>query len=273
MKPRLNWLFLVLLASPAFAQLELSQRPMARLLDVAATETIDDVVLVQSGSAIRTAPVVIVTATTEAANIQVDASDINRNPVAFRKLSGGRYLFDKPGRVWVDVTAIDFAKNIFVKHPTIVVEIGGSPTPAPPNPPGPTPVPPNPPTPVPDVIPNAYGVGEVAYRFATNNPDMIRSYQSVYGRAGDFLFGVPSLKFVTSSRDADNNNPERSVNAWIRQQLTAVQCPDVATCQAWTKWREQVNLAVMESQRKRQFSRQDWWNVFNEISTALSMVK
>lgn len=117
---------------------------MAQLLDVAATEQIDDVVLVPTGSVIRTSPVVIVTAKTDAANVQVDASDVTRTPVEFRTLSGGRYLFSKPGKVWVDVTAIDFAANIYAKK-TIVVEVGSSPTP--PTPPGPGPTPPTPPRP------------------------------------------------------------------------------------------------------------------------------
>jgi hypothetical protein len=136
-------LLLCLIASPAFAQLELSQQAMSRLVDVAAVETIDDLVFVETGSAITTKPVVILTATTDAANVQVEASDMARMPVEFRDLGEGRYLFEKPGKAWVDVTVIDFAKNIFAKK-TVVVEVGISP----PTPPGPTPVPPGP-TPVP----------------------------------------------------------------------------------------------------------------------------
>jgi hypothetical protein len=135
---------LCLICSPAFAQLELSKQAMVRLVDVPRIETIGDVVLAPTGSVIVTQPVIIVTADTEAANIQIDATDITRTPVEFRDLGDGRYLFDKPGKTWVDATAIDFAKNIFAKK-TIVVEVGISP----PTPPGPTPVPPGPQPPTP----------------------------------------------------------------------------------------------------------------------------
>jgi hypothetical protein len=145
----------VLLCSTAFAQLELSQQAMSRLVDVAAVETIDDLVFVETGSAITTKPVVILTATTDAANVQVEASDMARMPVEFRDLGGGRYLFEKPEKAWVDVTVIDFAKNIFAKK-TVVVEVGISP-PTPPGPtpvpPGPQPVPPSPTPPTPSVAP------------------------------------------------------------------------------------------------------------------------
>jgi hypothetical protein len=135
---------LCLICSPAFAQLELSKQAMVRLVDVPRIETIGDVVLAPTGSVIVTQPVIIVTADTEAANIQIDATDITRTPVEFRDLGDGRYLFDKPGKTWVDATAIDFAKNIFAKK-TVVVEVGISP----PTPPGPTPVPPGPQPPQP----------------------------------------------------------------------------------------------------------------------------
>lgn len=128
-------------SSVAFAQLELTQQAMTRLIDVPGVETIGDVVLAPIGTAITTQSVVLVTADTEAANVQIDATDITRTPVEFRDLGDGRYLFDKPGRTWVDATAIDFEKNIFAKK-TIVVEVQGiTPTPGPTPDPGPTPSP------------------------------------------------------------------------------------------------------------------------------------
>jgi len=173
---------LCLICSPVFAQLELSQQAMTRLVDVASIETIGDVVLAPTGAVIVTQPVVVVTADTEAANIQIDATDITRTPVEFRSLGDGRYLFDKPGKTWVDATAIDFAKNIFAKK-TIVVEVQGI---SPPTPPGPQPVPPGPtpgPTPPRPSVAPIDGPGlRVLMIVESGSPLDLQTQDVLYGR-------------------------------------------------------------------------------------------
>ena len=139
MNRRLFALLSILIASTAFGQLEVTYTS-AQLLNAAKVAQIDDLVFVESGSAITTKPVVVVTVKTEAANIEVDATDTQRSPVEYRQLSGNRYMLDRPGKYWVEVTAIDFAKNIYGKK-TVVVEVGKSPAPGP-TPPGPGPTPP-----------------------------------------------------------------------------------------------------------------------------------
>lgn len=152
MKQNRWWLWLVLLASTAYGQLDVSTQSAAMLVDVDKITQIDDIVLVPASGVIATKPVAVLTVKTEAGNVEVQASDIQRLPVESRQLSGGRWLFERPGKYWVEVTAIDFAKNIYGRK-TVVVEVGQGPNPPPP-PPGPSPPGPTPP-PSPDGAPIA----------------------------------------------------------------------------------------------------------------------
>lgn len=133
-------------SSVAFAQLEVKTESIHEL-QIAAVTQVEGFVLVDSAGPIATKPVTLLSVTSDASNVQVEASDAQRVPVEFRSLADGRYIFDKPGRAWVEITAIDFEKNIFARK-TVVVDVG-SPPPAPPTPPGPTPVPPGPMPPTP----------------------------------------------------------------------------------------------------------------------------
>jgi len=89
------------------------------------------------------APCAIVKVTTAADNVSVDVSDKDRNPVPFKQLDKTTWLIDAPGKHWVDVTAIDFAKNIYVRQ-MVTATVGPRPPPGP-TPPGPTPPGPTPP--------------------------------------------------------------------------------------------------------------------------------
>lgn len=92
-----------------------------------------DVLSGRSGSA--------VVAETAAANVDFEVEDQSRNPVEFDRLSLKSIFLPKPGKFWVEVTAIDFKQNIYGKK-TVVVEVGQGPNPPPgPDPPGPTPGP------------------------------------------------------------------------------------------------------------------------------------
>lgn len=133
-------------SSVAFAQLEVKTESIHEL-QIAAVTQVEGFVLVDSAGPITTRPVTLLSVTSDASNVQVEASDAQRVPVEFRSLADGRYIFDKPGRAWVEITAIDFEKNIFARK-TVVVDVG-SPPPAPPTPPAPTPVPPGPMPPTP----------------------------------------------------------------------------------------------------------------------------
>jgi hypothetical protein len=60
---------------------------------------------------------------TDAATVQVEAEDSDRNQVEIKKLDNAWYV-DTPGRYWVRVTAVDFDKRIFATR-TVVLDIVG----------------------------------------------------------------------------------------------------------------------------------------------------
>ncbi len=252
---------------PALGQLEVQSSSKLRVNDTQGFTKIGSSVFLDAGVAISTTPVGLVVVTTEAANVQVEASDQSRTPTSVERLDKSTFLIDKPGRWWVDVTAIDFQKNIYGKK-TVVLEVGSAPAPTP-TPPGPGPTPPVPPSPIPDT----YGVGMVAFSAAPRHAATVQQYASIYYQAGNFLFGKPTLKFIFSSNDTHYNDPSRSIPAWIKSEQAKITCPDVATCQQWEQWRIKVNEAFRQSQMKRQFTRDDWYAAFNEVVQALGAVK
>ena len=271
MKDRISlmtWLvYIVILSANLPAQeLEVKAKTYYRIAPVTITQ-VGDVSLVESVDGLSKAystaqPVGVIRVDTEASNVEMTVSGADRQPIEPKRLTENVYLIERVGKWWVDVTVIDFEKNIYGRK-TLLVEVGAGPPPPTPDPPGP-----NPPTPVPDNVPNEYGVGRVAFEAAPKDVSA-KDYAKIYKQAGDFLFGVPSLKFITSSNSSQANDPNRSVLAWIRQQQERVPCTDESACQQWKVWRDKVGVALLESQRKRQFTRQDWFNAFNEISRAL----
>ena len=141
------------------AQLEVKAGVRLRVDNASGLIQVGDVVYLDSDKPISTTTVGVFKIITEAANVTVDVSDISRTPFEAIKRGADTYEIDKPGKWWIDVTAIDFAKNIYGKK-NLVLEFGSGPTPPPG--PGPGPTPPSPPSP----IPNDYGIGSAAYQYA-----------------------------------------------------------------------------------------------------------
>src|SRR5690606_2151226 len=56
------------------------------------------------------------------------ASNVKREPVAVTKLDTTQFLVEGSGRIWVDVTCIDFEAKIF-EQTQFIIEIGSSPEP------------------------------------------------------------------------------------------------------------------------------------------------
>ena len=85
---------------------------------------------------------------TEAENVSIEVEDIKRDPVPFEKINDEYYRISQSGKFWIEVTAIDFTKNLYGKENRVLV-VGQSPTPppTPPIPPEPPTPPPTPPTP------------------------------------------------------------------------------------------------------------------------------
>jgi len=132
----------VLLCTTAFAQLSVESQQAIQLSGIEEAEKIGDAVFVASDSTVAKLPVILVTATTEAANITFEVSDKDRIPVEFSQLTADTILISKPGKSWVRIVAIDFDKNLYATK-LLPVELGPSPTPPdPPEPPDP-PLPPD----------------------------------------------------------------------------------------------------------------------------------
>src|SRR5690606_35899658 len=75
------------------------------------------------------------------------ASDAKREPLATEQIGERKFLVRGSGKVWIAVTCVDFARQIF-EEDAFTIDIGASPEPIPPDPPAP----PEPePDPVPDV--------------------------------------------------------------------------------------------------------------------------
>lgn len=129
--------------------------------------------------------------------------------------------------------------------------------------------------PVPDVdVANKMGVGKIAYRLAPrNDAKTLKQYQAIYKQAADFLYGIPTLKFVSSSNSAHASDPNRSVIAWLNQEYEKTQCEDEETCKAWERWRLGVADAINKGQASKSYLKNDWYDAFNEVSSALGAVK
>jgi len=264
------------LPSLAVAQVGVTTSTAYQITGLGTITKVGDVLLSSVSPTITSKPVGVVNV--NATDVEISVSDINRLPYQPLKLDADSWMIDKPGKWWVEVKeygtialADGSTRRIVLDSTVVVVEFSFSPTPIPPipDPPGPTPDPPIPPSP----IANDYGVGKVAFDNAPRDPVLAVRYQSIYKQSGDFLFGIPSLKFITSSSDVHNNDPNRSVMAWIKQQYSLTVCTDVETCKQWEVWKRKVAEAFTESQKKRAFTRNDWYSALNEVANALGQVK
>lgn len=141
---RLTALLLCLVFTvPTYAQLELKTANVNQLSGVNSLLSVGDVVLVQNVDeleGIKLQPAVMIKVTTEAANVEVDVTDADRRRVEFTKLEEKEgtslYLVSTPGKFWVDVTVIDFERNIYRRDWKVIevekgTPIGPGPAPSP----------------------------------------------------------------------------------------------------------------------------------------------
>ena len=135
-------LLALLLVSPALGQVDIKSGTYLKLDGATSVKTVGDHVLVPTSSQVVFKPVGIVIVTTVAANVEVAVTDETRTPVEVEEIDKNVFCLEKPGKYWVDVTVIDFDKNIYSRK-QIVVTVGTvPPTPTPPGPgPGPAPSP------------------------------------------------------------------------------------------------------------------------------------
>lgn len=139
---RVNLSFFVAfcLCSPTYSQLEIKAGVRTRV-DASGFTTIGDRIYLDAGATVGGTPVGLIRVITEASNVEVEVSDVNRVPYAARKVDKEYYEIDQPGKWFIDVTAIDFAKSLYGRKST-VLELGVGPGPGPaPTPPEPGPSP------------------------------------------------------------------------------------------------------------------------------------
>lgn len=126
----------LLTASICIAQVEVKSGTYYQVDGLGKVTQVGDLTLVAAPPTITVKPVGIIRVETEAANIEVSISDSSRVPFDAAKLDDKTWVINKPGRWWIDVTAIDFEKNIYGRKQA-VIDVGEAPEPGP----GPTPPP------------------------------------------------------------------------------------------------------------------------------------
>jgi hypothetical protein len=253
--------------SAAALQLEVIAKPSTVIAGLKDPQIVGDLLIVSEASKPDYRSAMLIYIETDAANVEVEIEDSTRSPVSADQVADGVWMLSTPGKYWVEVTAIDFSKNIYSKK-KLTVEVGKAPQPPPgPDPPGPGPGP----TPPPDVdVLNEYGLGQALFQSAPRSAAELRAYAEIYRRAADFLYGIPSLKAVIYPGGFGHGDPARDVAAWINSQTAAVQCTSPEICRSWGVWRGELNRLVQESQNRRgHFTREDWFAAFREISAAL----
>lgn len=205
----------------------------------------------------------VVTITTEAATVAIKCRYTNGQMADCEKLSGNRVALLESGEYILDVTVVDFDKKLFSQE-EIRIKVGNGPKP----PPGPKPDDDDTTDPVdPSVdVEDKYGVGLIAYSFAPDDKATAARTSVIFSKAADFLYGKPTLKTISSSKQADQTNPDRHVLAWIEQESQRA----FGGNELWDAWYLQVSAALQASQTdRRQFSRSDWYQAFKEIASAL----
>jgi len=103
----------LLMTSPLWGQLTVDTRSAIQVSGLDDAEKIGEALFVASDTTVVKLPVMLVTATTEAANITFEVSDRGRNPVSFDQLSTDTIVLNQKGKLWVRVVAIDFEKNLY----------------------------------------------------------------------------------------------------------------------------------------------------------------
>lgn len=142
-------LLALLCPSILYGQIQSSAETKYILSGIDGYETVADMLLVPSHSKPTLKAVGLVTIDSPASMISVKASTAQRAPVEVKKVSADRFLILGTGKVWINVTAIDFDTKLFEQSEFIINIDSPTPDPDPPTPDPDTPDP-DPPTPDPD---------------------------------------------------------------------------------------------------------------------------
>jgi hypothetical protein len=131
------------LVAQCFGQIQSSAETRFILSGIDGYEQVAGIVLVPAESRPVLKAVGVVTIDVEASMISVKASNAKREPVDVQKIDAVKFLILGQGKIWIDVTCIDFDRQFFDQK-QFTVDIGVDPTPAPDNPDDPDDPEPNP---------------------------------------------------------------------------------------------------------------------------------
>ena len=237
----------LLLCGLASAQVETTVTRKKALLGVTNPQVQGNRILVGDDSNVSVTDVVLLEVRSDYKFQRVKAR-VSGNRVEPEKLADNVYLFAGAGSYVVEVTCFDPERGI--DDAEIKFDIGGKPTP--PKPPEPTP------DPEPEVVPNDYGVGLLTFQQAPADIPNATKFAKVYRDGAGKLFGTGGLSTVDK------------ILADIGGTVAGRQCSDLGKCEAWGKWKLNLDEAMKASQAKRgSFSREDWFKALTEVATAL----
>ena len=100
------------------------------LLDVTRVKVYENANVILFEGKYRVSDSAVLKITSTASNISIRASDKERNPTPYKQLDDNTFIINQPGKHWVDVTAIDFEKNIYVTQ-MVIASVGPRPPPDP----------------------------------------------------------------------------------------------------------------------------------------------
>ena len=159
------------------------------------------------------------------------------------------YSVATPGTHLVEVLGIGIIDGVlFFDEQDVTVVVGTGPNP-PPGPPDPT-------------VENVYGCGQPAYEASRGyNPTERAIIAQAYKDAALTLYGQPTLKYLTQPADPNHANPDKSVFAWLLQNVPA-------------EFYEAMRDPIVAGQKvycqdgvcTQQFLKSDWYNLLNEIA-------
>jgi len=120
----LGVIFGLLSAASALAQLSLESKSGFTVSGLESPTEIAGVLVVGPKSKPVLSPIAIVTIKTDAANVEIEIEDSARNQLPAEEYQAAPNVlrFTKAGRYWLEVTAIDFPKNIYAKR-KLTVEV------------------------------------------------------------------------------------------------------------------------------------------------------
>ena len=120
------WTFLLaaIIATPATAQMEVIQTPVVILEGVTkdSIRFFGEHLVIPVAVALQRRPGTVITADTEAANVNFKVSDKARTDVAIEYITDREVLIKNVGRYWIDVAAIDHDAKMYDRQ-NIVIEV------------------------------------------------------------------------------------------------------------------------------------------------------